>query len=369
MRIYRVGGSVRDEFLGQPQQDRDYVVLQCDEAAFMQRFPRAKRVGGDTPVFVLDGEEYTLSVAPDIAADLAGRDLTVNAVAREVQTGAVHSHPLALQDIQTRRLRPVAEANFLTDPLRVYRAARFAAAWPAWSVTSQLVEAMRATAQAKVLGRPAAERIGKEVRRALASSAPSRFLELLYRTGCLGPWFFEWQGAAEIPAGPRAYHSGSVLAHTSRVLDAVAGAEIPAWMGWCHDLGKTQTPPAQWPHHYRHEHRGADAAHVQGKRLRLPRRLILAGSLAARWHMLAGRYHQLRAGTKLDLLLRVHRAELVEPFCALAAADGTPGLLGRMRADLDQVLSVRLPPEKRNRGQASGEYLRQLRIRALRASA
>lgn len=366
MRIYRVGGSVRDEFLGHQQQDRDYVVLHADEAAFVHRFPQAKRVGRDSPVFILDGDEYTLSAAPDIASDLDGRDLTVNAVAREVQTGEVYSHPLAFGDMQARRLRPVAAANFLGDPLRVYRAARFAAAWPAWCVTPELSTAMRAAAAAQVLGRPAAERIGGEVRRALVSAAPSRFLGLLYHTGCLGPWFFEWCGAAEIPAGPPAYHSGSVLAHTSRVLDAVAGTEIPAWMGWCHDLGKTQTPPAKWPHHYHHEHCGAELAHVQGHRLRLPQRLILAGSLAARWHMLAKRYQLLRPGTKLDLLLRVHHADVVESLSALAAADGTPGVHTRMRADLKRVLAVRLPPEKRNRGQASGEYLRQLQIQALR---
>jgi len=366
MRIYLVGGSVRDAFLGRPRQDRDYVVLQTTEDEFKRCFPRAKRVSRDSPVFLLDGDEYTVSSAADITADLETRDLTVNALARDVATGTLYAHPHAETDLQRRVLRPVCAANFRADPLRVYRAARFAACWPEWRVHSDLLAVMHEVGQAGLLSQPAAERVGGEVRRALQGVRPGRFLSLIVQTGCLGPWFAEWQGAEAIPAGPPAYHSGSVLAHTCRVVDELAGSETAAWMGWCHDMGKAGTPAELWPHHYRHEHRGEAMAWQQGQRLRLPKRLIRAGGIAARWHMLAGRYDALRAGTQLDLVLRLHRAGLVEPFCELARADGSPGLLPRMEADLKRVLAVSLPANKQGQGPASGEYLRQLQIRALR---
>jgi tRNA nucleotidyltransferase (CCA-adding enzyme) len=136
-------------------------------------------------------------------------------------------------------------------------------------------------------------------------------------------------------------------------------------MGFCHDIGKTATALESLPSHHGHEHVGERLAHELGNRLRLPRRFIRAGAAAARWHMIAGRYHELRAGTRVDLLIQLDGLKLVPEMMALVAAD-KPGLeVARMAADLKTILAVRLPPQEMGQGARSGDRLRQRRCQAL----
>lgn len=93
-------------------------------------------------------------------------------------------------------------------------------------------------------------------------------------------------------------------------MDAVAGDPLCVWMALCHDLGKIGTDPALLPHHYGHELRGAEPAEHVAKRLALPARYGAAGVLSSQLHMKAGIYEMLRAGTRCDLLMQVHNAEL-----------------------------------------------------------
>jgi tRNA nucleotidyltransferase (CCA-adding enzyme) len=209
--------------------------------------------------------------------------------------------------------------------------------------------------------------VGNEVRAAMAGPRPSNFLRLLNDTAALQPWFAEWRRAAAIPAGPSAYHAGSVLEHTMAVMDRLAGAPLSVWMGWCHDIGKTATDTATFPRHHGHEHAGERLALALGERLRLPQRYIRAGAAAARWHMVVGRYHELRAGSRVDLLVRLKGLNLVAEMRALAVAD-KPGVdLTRMGGDLEAVMAVRLPRAEMGRGARSGALLRQRRCQALGA--
>jgi tRNA nucleotidyltransferase (CCA-adding enzyme) len=364
VKIYLVGGAVRDELLGRPVKDRDYVVIGGDEAALRRHLPGVKCVGRRHRVYLHRGAEYTLSAAPTIEADLAGRDLTINALAREARGGLI-GVPGAMDDLHNRVLRPVGEQNFFADPLRVLRAARFSALFPDFRIHDRLRRVMRAVGGANRLGGVSAERVGNEVRAAMAAPRPDNFLGLLADTGTLAPWFEEWTSAGAIPAGPPAYHDGSVLEHTMAVMARLAGAPLAAWMGWCHDIGKTATARAKLPHHHGHEQAGEHLARALGERLRLPQRYIRAGAAAARWHMVTARYPELRVGTRVDLLVRLKALNLVGEMVALAAADKPGVALACMTDDLETLLGVHLSPEETGRGAVSGALLRQRRCQAL----
>jgi tRNA nucleotidyltransferase (CCA-adding enzyme) len=362
--FYLVGGAVRDEVLGRPVKDRDYVVIGGDETTLRRRLPGVKCVGHRHKVYLHRGAEYTLSDAQTIEADLLGRDLTINAVAKGPD-GDLIGAPGAFEDLQARVLRPVAVENFFQDPLRVLRAARFSALFPDFRIDAALGRAMRAVAASGRLADVSAERVGNEVQAALAAPQPSNFLRLLYRTHALDPWFAPWHAADQIPAGPPVFHEDTVLTHTLTVMDRLAGAPLSVWMGWCHDIGKTATAPQHLPSHHGHEHVGEHLARDLGARLRLPRRLIRAGAAAARWHMVAGRYEALRAGTRVDLLVHLNGLRLIPAMMALVAADKPGQDVGRMANDLKTILAVRLSPQETGLGRRSGELLRQRRCQAL----
>lgn len=135
-------------------------------------------------------------------------------------------------------------------------------------------------------------------------------------------WLPCFLGEADaIPAGPRPYHTGSVLAHTARCMDAVAGDALAVWMALAHDAGKLTTPRALWPHHYGHEARGTRLAVVWARDLGLADEWTRAVVLAARLHMKAGRYALLRPGKKLDLLQEVADSGFFTPFWKVVDAD------------------------------------------------
>lgn len=364
MEIYRVGGSLRDQWLGRPCRDDDYTVLHTNETAFLAAFPKAKRVGGRQPVYYVDGQECTLSPAASLEEDLAQRDLTINALAQDLH-GHWHYLPQTPHDLQRRRLRPVCCANFRADALRTFRAARFAAELPRFTATAELFTAMQEPQVQARLGQLAAERVGQEVRKACAAPAPQRFFELLHYTGNLSPWLPECQGLDSVPAGPAPYHQGSVWQHTLAVIQAVAGDELAVWMALCHDLGKGLTDPACYPHHYGHEQRGVALAGQLAQRLRLPRSWQLAGQLACRYHMQGQRYEQLRPGTRVDMLMALSHYQLLRPFMSLVSADSSGADTRRMQADQTRIQQVRLPDKYRNLGKKSGQILRQLRCQAL----
>ncbi len=361
-----MGGAVRDELLGRAIKDKDYVVVGGDAAELRHHLPGVKCVGRRHRVYLHRGAEYTLSAERTIEADLLGRDLTINAVAKG-SDGRLYGAPGAVNDIEAGILRPVAVENFFSDPLRVIRAARFSAVFPDFRVTPELRHAMSQVGADGCLGGVSAERVGNEVLSAMAAPRPANFLRLLSDTGALTPWFAEWSAADTTPAGPPAHHDRSVLGHTLAVMDRLAGNPLSVWMGFCHDIGKTATDPARLPQHHGHEHLGERLARDLGRRLRLPQRFIRAGAAAARWHMIAGRYYELRAGTRVDLLVRLKALGLVVEMMALVEAD-KPGLhVDQMQVDLERILAVRLSPREMGRGAWSGALLRQRRCQALGA--
>ena len=363
MKRYLVGGAVRDLLLGRLPVEWDYA-FEGDSASFIQANPGARKVGRGVSVILLNGMEHMPLARGMLAEDLLSRDLTVNALALDAN-GVLRAHPQALEDLRARVLRLAAPDALERDPLRLFRIARFAAQFPDFSVHPATLAAMREAAANRLTDALPAERVGREALKAFAAPLPSRFLLLLAEAGCLHPWFAECAGMDAIPAGPPQFHRGSVLEHSCRVMDALAGDQMAVWMGLAHDLGKTASPPETLPHHHGHERHGKHMAHALAERLALPRRFRSAGELAAELHMRGGKYPQLRIGAKRDLLMSVHAARLDRPFWDMVSADAGEDRREEALRDLEVVRRVRLPEEWRGRGEESGARLRLLQCEAL----
>jgi len=364
MRIYLAGGAVRDILLGRTVSDRDYLVTGATRDTFRTTFPDAREVGQTFPVFLVDKMEFSFPRAATLRQELEARDLTVNAQLLDAE-GELICHPHGLDDLRNKVLRPASSHSLNDDPLRVFRAARFWAKLPDFTPHDELVASMREVSQSGVLADIPADRMAREVRKALCSPMPGNFLRLLAKADCLEPWFTEFLAAVGPPAGPPAYHDSDILEHICRVMDRLAGHETSVWMGLCHDLGKTLTPKEKLPHHHGHDKSGIDLAKQLALRLRLPNTLKMAGMKAAQWHMIAAEYPKLRPGTRVDLLMDIHRHEILASLFRLVNADHDLDHSDLARNDLEVILSVRLAPEDMNQGLESGIKLRQLRAQAI----
>ena len=201
LQIYRVGGSVRDELLGLPAGDRDWVVVGATpEQMLAQGF---QAVGKDFPVFLhpQSHEEYALArterktapgykgfavhFSPDVTLedDLLRRDLTINAIARAADGSLVDPFD-GQADIQARIFRHVSPA-FREDPVRILRLARFAARFPDFTIAPETLTLMREMTAAGEVHALVAERVWQELSRGLMSQRPSRMLQVLDQTHAL----------------------------------------------------------------------------------------------------------------------------------------------------------------------------------------
>ena len=217
MKTYRVGGSVRDELLGLPVQDHDYVVVGADPDEMQRR--GFKPVGADFPVFLHPEthEEYALArterktgpgykgfrfhAAPDVTLedDLRRRDLTINAMARG-DDGALVDPYGGAADLHAGILRHVSPA-FSEDPVRILRVARFAArfGFAVAPETFALMQEMVRTGEADAL---VPERVWQEVSRGLMEKSPSRLIAVLAECGALARVLPELDAAMAAPEVP-----------------------------------------------------------------------------------------------------------------------------------------------------------------------
>jgi len=203
MKIYLVGGAVRDQLLGLPVHERDWVVV----GATTEEMQNAEFQPADTdfPVFIhpKTGEEYALARTetktgagykgfttdsrPTITLkqDLARRDLTINALVED-ESGQLIDYFQGQRDLNTRQLRHITPA-FVEDPVRVLRVARFAAHLGAldFKVAPETQALMAQMAQSADLQNLRPERIWREMRKALLEPQPSRFFDVLFQCGAL----------------------------------------------------------------------------------------------------------------------------------------------------------------------------------------
>ena len=339
MRVYEVGGAVRDALLGLPVKDRDWVVVgETPEAMLARGF---RPVGRDFPVFLHPEthEEYALArterkygrgytgfvchAAPDVTLeeDLSRRDLTINAIAREAGGALVDPYGGA-RDLEAKVLRHVGPA-FAEDPLRVLRVARFAARLPDFSLAPETLSLMRSMSGSGELDCLTPERVWKELSRGLMETRPSQMFHALRACGALIHIIPELDSLFGVPQPPDFHPEVDTGEHTMLVIDHAAqvghGLEI-RWACLLHDLGKGETPSDILPHHYGHEARSAPLAMRVSERLRAPASCRDFAVLFAREHGQLGLVGEMRPGSIASLLERCDCARRPKRFLALLEA-------------------------------------------------
>lgn len=341
MRVYLVGGAVRDRLLGLPVRERDWVVVGArpEELETQGYLP----VGREFPVFLhpVTHEEYALArlerkVAPGyrgfttqfspevtLEEDLKRRDLTVNAMA-EGEGGELIDPYGGQADLAAHLLRHVSD-SFTEDPVRVLRAARFAArfAGRGFRIADETMELMGRMVASGEVGALIPERVWQETERALAEDQPEVFFATLRECGALKVIYPEIDALYGVPQPPKWHPEIDTGVHVMLALAYAASRRVSTAVRFAvlmHDLGKARTPPALWPKHHGHEQAGVPLIEGLADRLKVPGSYRELAILAAREHTLVHRALELRPETVLKLLQECDAFRRPERFGELLAA-------------------------------------------------
>jgi len=348
VKVYRVGGSVRDELLGLPVKDHDYVVVGSTPEEMVRLGYRP--VGKDFPVFLHPetNEEYALarterktgrgykgftvyaSADVTLEQDLARRDLTINAIACD-ESGKIIDPFHGGEDLKRGVLRHVSSA-FAEDPVRILRVARFAARF-AFEIAPETLELMRAMVAAGEVDHLVPERAWQEIARGLQEQRPSLMIEALRACGALARVLPEVDALFGVPQPPQYHPEIDTGLHTLLVIDYAASRHFSLAVRFAalmHDLGKGTTPKEEWPRHIGHEARGVELIGNVCERLRVPKECRDLALLVARFHGQIHTAQELRPATIVKLLERtdaLRRPERFEDVLQACASDfhGRPG--------------------------------------------
>ncbi len=404
MKRYIVGGAVRDRLLGRPVNDHDWVVVGSTPEAMLAA--GYTPVGRDFPVFLhpQTHEEHALArterksgrgyhgfvfqAAPEVTIeqDLARRDLTINAIAEDPDSGELIDPFHGQADLQQRVLRHVSEA-FVEDPVRLLRVARFAARFADFGVAAETMALMCRIVEAGEVDALVPERVWQELSRGLMEARPDRLLTVLRDCGALARLLPEVDRLWGVPQ-PAAHHPEvDTGAHLLLVLQACARLQAPLTVRYaclCHDLGKGTTPAEEWPRHIGHEARSVRLANQVSERWRVPADCRELAELAAREHGNIHRSGELNAAAVVRLFERCDAWRRPQRFSELLLAcecdaRGRLGLEDRPyppRQRLQQALDTALAADvagaaaaalaQGHRGPAIGKAVQQAREQALR---
>jgi tRNA nucleotidyltransferase (CCA-adding enzyme) len=402
--VYLVGGAVRDDLLGLPFDERDWVITGCTPEELLEEGYR--QVGASFPVFLHPetGEEHALARTErkqghgyhgfivdfhpgvTLEEDLARRDLTVNAMARD-SSGRLIDPFGGARDLKNRLLRHVSPA-FREDPLRVLRVARFAARFAplGFRVHQDTLQLMGEIAASGELEHLVAERVGSEIAAAMAAAEPGRFVEVLRECGALLVLLPEVDRLFGIPQPAEHHPEVDTGAHVLMAMNQAAGSAASPQAVFAlllHDVGKGLTAEADWPQHPGHESSGLPLVEAICERLRAPGAWRELALTVCGLHLRAHRLCEMRPAGVMRLiedagLLR--KPGLLEDFLAACEADyrGRQGRqtraypqAQRLRAALGAALAVQARDLDTAglEGVQIGAKLREARIAAIADSA
>ncbi|MDQ3268756.1 MAG: multifunctional CCA addition/repair protein [Pseudomonadota bacterium] len=400
MRIYLVGGAVRDALLGLPPGDRDHVVVGQTQASM--EAAGFKPVGRDFPVFLhpRTGEEYALArterksgrgyrgfvvdADPSVTLeeDLGRRDFTINAIAQDEHGQLVDPYG-GVRDIEARVLRHVGNA-FVEDPLRVLRAARFMARFAShgFTIAPETMALMRRMVASGELSDLVPERVWQELRRATASARPSAFLRTLHDCGALAVVLPEVDALYGVPQRAEYHPEVDTGVHIELVCDMAArlapGDDLIGFAALTHDLGKALTPAHVLPRHIGHEQAGIAPLRALCERLRIPTGQRLLAEAVCREHLNVHRFDELRAQTVIKLIERCdgfRNPDRIAQLATVCEADKR-GRTGHEDAPYPQAAALRAAHQaamavragdlaNRFSGPDLGEAIRKARIAAV----
>jgi tRNA nucleotidyltransferase (CCA-adding enzyme) len=326
VQVYLVGGAVRDELLGLPVHERDFVVVGSDAETLLEQGYQA--VGKDFPVFLhpQTKEEYALArierkqgngytgfscyAAPDVTLeqDLLRRDLTINAIAQD-DHGQLHDPYGGITDVQNRILRHISPA-FSEDPLRVLRVARFAARFHhlGFTIAPETLELMRSLSLSGELDFLTPERVWKECEKVLKGPDPQHFFDVLRQCDALPVLFPEVHHLYGVPARPDWHPEIDTGVHVMMALKEASlrsPEPIIRFATLCHDFGKALTPADILPSHHGHGERGLPLIRDFCQRFRIPNEYRDLALLVSELHSLIHTALQLRSATLLKLFDRL----------------------------------------------------------------
>ena len=398
MQIYQVGGAVRDELLGIEVKDRDWVVVGSTPEEMIALGYKA--VGKEFPVFIHpdSGEEYALARTERKAGtgykgfvfntsnkitleqDLQRRDITINAIARD-ENGDLMDPFNGRKDLEKKIIRHVSAA-FVEDPLRVLRVARFAAQFnfPIAGETQTLLKEISAANELETL---TPERIWLETEKALQTSQPWRYFEVLRDCNALATLFPEIDRLFGVPQPERYHPEIDCGVHTLMVLEQAAKLTADTQVRFAalvHDLGKATTPQEIWPSHHGHGERGVELIDKLCDRLRIPNKHRELATLVARYHLHCHRIEEMSPTVilgKLEGLDAFRRPERFDQFLLACEADAR-GRKGKEQINYRQAelfrryraacLSVNIKSAEAQglKGTQIAEHIRVQRIAAIR---
>ncbi len=351
MKVYLVGGAVRDQMLNLPVKERDWVVVGATPQEMTDQGFRL--VGKDFPVFLhpQSHEEYALArterktgpgyhgfqvhAAADVTLeqDLLRRDLTINAMAMDNEGQLVDPYH-GQKDLEQRLLRHVSPA-FSEDPVRILRVARFAArlAPLGFTVADDTLELMRGMVRAGEVDALVAERVWAEMAKALTEPGAVRFIEVLRDCGALAVLIPELDRLWGVPQPVEHHPEVDTGIHTLLVLEQACRLSPDPQVrlaALLHDLGKGITPPEQWPRHIDHESKGAPLVEAVCTRLRIPKDFRQLAVAVCKYHLHYHRAGELRPATILKTLQALdafRRPQRFDQFLLACEADarGRPG--------------------------------------------
>jgi len=345
MKIYKVGGAVRDKLLKRKVVDHDYVVVGATVEEMLAE--GYTPVGKDFPVFLhpetheeyalarterkvargYHGFEFYADSSVTLEDDLIRRDLTINAIAEDEQ-GVLYDPYQGVADLNNRILRHVSPA-FAEDPLRVLRVARFAARYAdyGFSIADETMAMMQCLVDHDEVDALVAERIWQEVEKALADDNSWIFFQVLRQCGALARLFPEIEQLFGVPQSRQWHPEIDTGIHTMMVLEQAARLSkepVVRFAALLHDLGKGITPEKEWPKHIAHESRGVPLVKVLCQRLKVPKQYSELALLVTEFHLNYHRIEELKNSTVVDLLSRLdafRRPERFEQFVLACEAD------------------------------------------------
>jgi tRNA nucleotidyltransferase (CCA-adding enzyme) len=403
MEVYLVGGAVRDQLLGLPVHERDWVVVGASPEDLERE--GYVSVGKEFPVFLHPEtkEEYALArlerkvapgyrgfttqFSPDVTLeeDLKRRDLTINAMAQKQPSGEIVDPFHGRRDLNDRVLRHVSDA-FVEDPVRILRLARFGARYAhlGFTVAEETRALMKRMVASGEVGALVPERVWQETDRALGEKRPDVFFETLRDCGALGVIFPEIDALYGVPQPPRWHPEVDTGVHVMLAVRfaADAGASVAVRFAvLMHDLGKARTPPEKWPSHHGHEEGGVPLVEALCARLRVPTGYRELAVLGARHHAAVHRAPELRADTMLKLFEATDAFRRPERFTELllvceSDARGRTGLEDKpypqaayLQRAREAAAAIALTEEERAglQGAAIGEKIRAKRLAAIKA--
>ena len=363
MQVYLVGGAVRDERLGLPVSERDWCVVGATPGELVD--DGYKQVGKDFPVFLHPetNEEYALArterktaagyhgfafdTSPDVSIedDLSRRDLTINALAIDPDGNLIDPYG-GIQDLEKRLLRHVSAA-FAEDPVRILRAAKFAARFAHLGFriapeTRDLMRQMVVNGEADAL---VPDRVWKETEAALAGPNPRLYFEALRACGALRVVFPEVDALFGVPQPAKWHPEIDTGLHTMMVVEQselVSDDLEVRFAALVHDLGKATTRLSELPSHPGHEQRGKKLIKDLSERFPVPRACRDLGLIVAEYHTHCHRALEMRNETIVKLLEKTdafRRPERFEQFLLACEADarGRTGFENRDYAQTDHL--------------------------------